>query len=61
MTLNSFPKQQNFRPVARIEIICGRQTRCDSKVEFCFGKGRKYCGKVRKCWLPAFSPFPTMF
>ena len=25
------------------------------------GKGRKHCGKRRKCWLPAFSPFPTMF
>ena len=22
---------------------------------------RKHCGKRRKCWLPAFSPFPTMF
>ena len=22
---------------------------------------RKLCGKRRKCWLPAFSPFPTMF
>ena len=21
-------------------------------------KGRKQCGKRRKCWLPAFSPFP---
>ena len=20
---------------------------------------RKHCGKRRKCWLPAFSPFPT--
>ena len=27
----------------------------------CFGKGIKHCGKRRKCWLPAFSPFPTMF
>ena len=26
-----------------------------------FGKGRKHCGKMRSCWLPAFSPFPTMF
>ena len=26
-----------------------------------FLKGRKDCGKGRKCWLPAFSPFPTMF
>ena len=23
--------------------------------------GRKHCRKRRKCWLPAFSPFPTMF
>ena len=22
---------------------------------------RKHCGKRRKCWLPALSPFPTMF
>ena len=21
----------------------------------------EYCGKRRKCWSPAFSPFPTMF
>ena len=27
----------------------------------CFGKGRKHYGKRRKCWLPAFSPFPIMF
>ena len=26
-----------------------------------FGKGRKHGRKRRKCWLPAFSPFPTMF
>ena len=32
-----------------------------SKMEILFGSGRKYCGKTRKCWLPAFSPFPTMF
>ena len=26
-----------------------------------FEQHRKHCGKRRKCWLPAFSPFPTMF
>ena len=32
------------------------------KIEICFGKGsRKHCVKRRKCWLPAFPPFPTMF
>ena len=27
----------------------------------CFSEGLKHCGKRRKCWLLAFSPFPTMF
>ena len=27
----------------------------------CFRKGWKHYGKRRKCWLPAFSPFPLMF
>ena len=31
------------------------------KNEIWSGKGRKHSGKRRKCWLPAFSPFPTMF
>ena len=50
----------NFRPVQN-KILCRQQNKCDSKVELCLGKGRKLCGKRRKCWLPAFSPFPTMF
>ena len=33
----------------------------NKKKEICFEKRRKHCGKRRKCWLPAFSPFPTMF
>ena len=34
---------------------------CNLITEILFGKGRKYCGKREKCWLPAFFPFPTMF
>ena len=33
----------------------------DLRKENCFRKDRKHCGKRRKCWLPAFSPFPTIF
>ena len=29
--------------------------------KICLCKSRKHYGKRRKCWLPAFSPFPTMF
>ena len=35
--------------------------KCISKLEICFSKGRKQFGKRRKYWLPAFSPFPSMF
>ena len=31
------------------------------RLKFGMRKGGKHCGKRRKCWLPAFSPFPTMF
>ena len=31
------------------------------KSEICFWKVGKHYGKRRKCWLPAFSPFPRMF
>ena len=37
------------------------QIKCGCKFKISIGKGRKYCGKRRKCWLPAFSPFPSMF
>ena len=28
---------------------------------YVFDRVEKHCGKKRKCWLPAFSPFTTMF
>ena len=31
------------------------------KLRFVLGKVEKHCEKRRKCWLPAFSPFPSMF
>ena len=40
---------------------CRQQNKYDLKTEILFGNVRKRCGKRRKCWSPAFSPFPTMF
>ena len=34
---------------------------CNWKFEICFGKGRRHCGKRRKYWLSAFSPFSAVF
>ena len=35
--------------------------KCNFKAEILFRMGRKQCGIRRKCWLPTFSPFRTMF
>ena len=40
---------------------CADKNKCDSKAEVCSGMIRKHCGKRRKCWLPAFSPFHNFF
>ena len=56
--LTLFTKQLNWRQV-QIENICRWQILSDSKIEICFRKRRKCCGKTRKCWLAACSLFLT--
>ena len=41
--------------------MCRQQIQCCQNADFFLRQGGKHCGKRRKCWLPAFSPFPTMF
>ena len=38
-----------------------KQNKCNSRNKICSIWDRKHHGKRRKCWLQAFSPFPTMF
>ena len=52
--------QIHFTPI-QIESICRRQNKPNSSIVVCVQNDRKHCGKRRKCWLPAFSTFPTMF
>ena len=49
----------NCLPITKQQSFC--QNNRDLKIETYVGKDRKHCGKRTKCWLPAFSPFPTMF
>ena len=46
---------------SKIERICRQQNKYNLTTDVLFGMGRKHCGKRRKCWLPAFSPFLIMF
>ena len=50
-----FTKRPNIGLVL-VGCICRWQNRCDSKIEICVLKERKYCGKRWKCSLSAFSP-----
>ena len=51
--IKPFIKRLNFRLV-QIERIFRQQIKCNLRLEIGVGKGRKHCGKTRKCWLPAF-------
>ena len=31
--------------LVQIQRICRRQNKCNPKIDICFGKGRKHCGK----------------
>ena len=44
----------------RVESIANKMRKCLSKQQDVIEiKARKHCRKRRKCWTPAFSPFPT--
>ena len=58
--LNFLPNDKSFN-LSKLKAFADDEEKCDSKTEICFGRGRKHCGKRRKCWLPAFSQFPTKF
>ena len=46
---------------SKLKAFPDNKSQCNLKAEILFGIGRKQCGKRRKLWLPAFSPFSTMF
>ena len=59
-TFNSLPNDK-ILDWSKVKAFADDKRNVIEKLKFVFGKGRKHCGKRRKCWLPAFSPFPTMF
>ena len=59
-SLNSVPNV-NFFGQDQIQSSCRQRFQCFLNYNFCLRSGRKHYGKRRKCWLPAFSPFSTMF
>ena len=58
--INSLPNDKFF-DWSKLKVFADDKLNVAEKVEICFAKGSKHCGKRRKCWCPAFSPLPTMF
>ena len=57
---NTLPNDKNS-VWSKLKAFADDKINYDLKIEVCFEKGRKDCVKTRKCWLPAFSPFSTVF
>ena len=58
--LNSLPNDK-ISEDSKLKASADKEINVTEKLKDFFWKGRNQCGKRRKCWLPAFSPFPTMF
>ena len=60
VNLNPLPNN-TFLDWSKFKAFADDKINVNLKTEILFGIGRKHLWKRRKCWLPAFSPFPTMF
>ena len=56
---NSLPNDK-FLDWSILKAFADDKLNLAKKLEFALGRVEN-CGKRIKCWLPAFSPFPTMF
>ena len=59
-TLNSLANDKIFDR-SKLKAFADDKISLTEKLKYVSWERRKHCGKRRKCWLPALSPFPTMF
>ena len=60
ITINPLPDGK-FLDSSKFKAFADDKINVTKKIKISLEKGRKHGGKRRKCWSPAFSPFPTMF
>ena len=60
VTVNSLPNDRSL-DWSKLKAFADDKINVTKKLKFALGLEEKNCKKRRKCWLPAFSPFPTMF
>ena len=47
--------------LSEMKVLADGKNYFTYKKEIQYGRSRKFCGKRKKCWLPAFSPLLAMF
>ena len=47
--------------LSKLKAVVYNKIKVTEKLKMILGRTENIVGKRRKCWLPAFSPFPTMF
>ena len=57
---NSLPNKK-FLESSKLKALADDDISVIQQLNFRLGRVKKHCGKRRKCMLPAFSPFPTMY
>ena len=59
LMFNSLPKDKNL-DWSKLKAVADDKINVIAELKFGLGRAEN-TGKRRKCWLPAFSLFPTMF
>ena len=57
LSLTRYQTKKNFN-WSKLKALADIKINMSSKFKIYFRKRRNHCGKRRKCWLPAFPPFP---
>ena len=58
--MNSLPND-TILDQSKLKGFADDKLNVTQKLKFILGRVETIVGKRRKCWLPAFFPFPTMF
>ena len=59
ITINSLPNDK-ILDRSKLKAFAEDKLNVVQKLNFFNGRVKSIVGKRRECWLPAFSPFPTM-
>ena len=43
--------------LSKMKVFAANKMKVTQNFKFGLGRVQKHCGKRRKCWFPAFSPF----